>query len=206
MSGHADRVHAVLSASSAHKWIHCPPSAQLEAQLPDTRSPEAAEGTLAHEIAELKLRKHFTVMKASEYKKSLKALQEQPLYDPEMDTLTDAYRDYITDIVHSFPNKPHIAVEVRIDYSHIAPEGFGTCDCIIIGGDTLRVIDFKYGKGVPVSAEENPQMMLYALGALVKYSLLYEIKNVILAIFQPRLDGASEWGTTADELLAWGEN
>ena len=198
--------HALLSASGAHRWLHCTPSARLEEQFPDKGSDYAAEGSLAHKLAELKLRKHFTTIKPSTFKKELKAIQDDLLYKPEMNGYTDAYLDYIKDVTALYPSRPYIAIEQRLDFSHIVPEGFGTGDCIIIGGDTITVIDFKYGQGVPVSPEHNPQMMLYAAGALNTFSLLYSINKVKTAIFQPRIDNISEWETTADEINAWGES
>jgi len=205
---HAERSHALLSASGAHRWLHCPPSARLEATLPDTESEAAKEGTLAHEISELKLRKQFIEpMGPKKFNAAMKKFKEHDLYQTEMETHTNAYVDYIQQVVHAFPSPPYVTIERRVDYSHIAPEGFGTSDCIIIGGKALHVIDFKYGKGVPVDAEDNPQMKLYALGALRAYSMLYEIETVHVAIFQPRVRGrASEWSLPAAELLAWGES
>jgi hypothetical protein len=175
--------------------------------MPDTTSDYAKEGSLAHEMAELKLTKHFTTaVKPSAYKKQLKELQEKEGYSPEMDEHTSKYLDYVKDLASTYKAKPYVAVEQRIDYSHIAPSGFGTTDCVLIGGDTLTVVDFKYGKGVPVSAENNPQMMLYAVGALAVLGILYDIKNIKLCIFQPRLDSISEWEITTGELNAWAES
>ncbi|PYG90157.1 uncharacterized protein DUF2800 [Ruminiclostridium sufflavum DSM 19573] len=119
---------------------------------------------------------------------------------------TDTYVDYISAIAHSFPSTPYIAVEKEVKYEAYAPEGFGTSDCIIIGGQTMYVIDFKYGKGVPVSAYKNPQMMLYALGAYTAYAILFLITNIKLVIVQPRLDSISEWELSLADLLAWGES
>lgn len=184
----------------------CTPSARLEEQFPDAGSEYAAEGSLAHAIAELKLRKHFIEpMGPRTFNSRLKKLQGDPLYSPEMLRHTDDYLDYIKGIVHSFPSKPYIGIEVRLDYSYIVPEGFGTADCIIINGNELHVIDFKYGQGVPVSAEDNPQMQLYALGALENYRIFYDIQTVHMHIFQPRRDDAtSESIMTKDDLLNWG--
>lgn len=199
--------HALLSASAAHRWLNCTPSVQLTKDMPDTTSDYAKEGSLAHEMAELKLTKHFTTaVKPSAYKKQLKELQEKEGYSPEMDEHTSKYLDYVKDLASTYKAKPYVAVEQRIDYSHIAPSGFGTTDCVLIGGDTLTVVDFKYGKGVPVSAENNPQMMLYAVGALAVLGILYDIKNIKLCIFQPRLDSISEWEITTGELNAWAES
>jgi hypothetical protein len=196
--------HALLSASGAHKWLNCPPSARLEEQFPESTSEYAEEGRLAHAIAELKLTKHFTPMGPRKFAGELKKLQESPRYDPEMMSHTDSYLEYIQKRVHAFSSPPHVVIEKRLNYSSVAPEGFGTGDCIIIGGNTLVIVDFKYGKGVPVSAEQNPQMMLYALGALFEYQMLYMIENVQMAIVQPRLDSIGEWEISAADLLCWG--
>lgn len=199
--------HALLGPSGAHKWIHCTPSARLEEQFPDTTSEYAAEGSLAHSIAELKLKKAFVEpMGPRTFNKELKKLQKDPLYQDEMLKHTDTYLNYVSEIVHSFTSPPYIAVEKKLDYSQYVPEGFGTGDCILIHDNTLYVIDFKYGQGVPVSAFENPQMMLYALGALLDYSFLYPIEKVKMAIVQPRRDSISEYETTADDIMYFATN
>lgn len=204
---HAERGHALLSASSSHKWLHCTPSARLEETLPDTTSKAAKEGTLAHEIAELKLRRALVEPIATRtFNSRMKKLQEHELYDDEMQRHTDTYLEYIQKLVHGFSAPPYVAVEKRIDYSTYAPEGFGTGDCILISGNTLYVNDFKYGKGVAVSAFDNPQMKLYALGAVLEYGFLYPITSVQLAIIQPRLNDISEFTIPIAELLAWGES
>lgn len=202
----APEEHALLSASGAHKWLHCPPSARLEETLPESSSDYAEEGRLAHAIGELKLRKHFTPMGPRKYSGELKALQAKPHYTAEMDGHTAAYLEFVQSVVHSFPATPHVALERRLDYSHVAPEGFGTGDCIVIGSGILHVIDLKYGKGVPVSAEENPQMMLYALGALKEYAMLYPVNEVRMSIVQPRLGEPSTWAIGVAELLGWAEH
>lgn len=199
--------HALLSASGAHKWLHCTPSARLEETFPESTSEYAEEGRLAHAIGELRLRKHFVEpMSAAKFKSALKKLQEQPLYKEEMLQHTEGYKDYVCGITHGFPTVPYVAVEKRLDYSAYAPEGFGTGDCIIINSDTLYVIDFKYGQGVPVSAQENPQMLLYALGAYLAYAILYPIAKIKVAIFQPRVGDPSEWEISLQDLLAWGDS
>lgn len=199
--------HALLSASSSKKWINCPPSARLEEQLPDTTSEYAREGTLAHSIAELKVRKHFIEpMSPRTFNSRLKKLQKEELYKQEMLSHTDAYLEYIQGIAYGCASAPFVSVEKRLDYSNIAPEGFGTGDCILISGDTLHIIDFKYGKGVPVYAEDNYQMMLYAVGALNAYGLLYTINNVVMSIVQPRLDNISEHKISVAELIDWAES
>jgi hypothetical protein len=187
--------------------LHCTPSARLEEQFPDQESEYAAEGTLAHAIAELKLRKHFVEpMGVRTFNKKLKELQADDLYQDEMMRHTDTYVDYIKGIVHGFTTPPYVAIEKRLDYSFYAPEGFGTGDCVIIAGNTLYINDLKYGKGVPVSAVGNPQMRLYALGAYTEYSFLYPIEKVKMAIIQPRLDDISEDEMSIAELLEWGES
>jgi hypothetical protein len=201
-----DRDHAKLSASASHRWLNCTPSVSLEALLPDAGSTYAAEGTLAHSFAELRLRKYFDrTMKPSKHKAEVKKLQEHELYQAEMDDHIETYYDYIAKRCHEYSTLPHAVVEKRVDFSHIVPEGFGTADCIMIGDGLLTVVDFKYG-WTPVSGERNPQMMLYALGALRAYELLYSIQTVSMAIVQPRRGSISEWALPIDELKAWGES
>lgn len=202
-----ERAHAILSASSAHRWLVCTPSARLEETLPERKSDYAEEGRLAHEIAELKLRKHFIEpMGPRAFANRLKKFKEHELYQDEMLKHTDTYLEYVQSIVHSFSSPPYVAIEKKLDFSKYVPEGFGTGDCIIIGGSIMWVIDLKYGKGVPVSAKRNPQMMLYALGAYEAYNFLYPIEIVKMSIVQPRLDSISEWEIPINELLAWGES
>ena len=134
----------------------------------------------------------------------LNKLKKHELYQDEMLKCADVYLDYIDSIMLSYPSTPHIAIERRVDYSAYVPEGFGTADCIIVYGDTLHVVDYKHGKGVPVSADHNPQMMLYALGALKAYQMLYNIHTIKMSIVQPRLDSISEWEIDSEELIKWG--
>lgn len=204
---HSSRAHALLSASGAHRWLLCTPSAKLEEQFPDTTSEAAREGTLAHELAELKLRNYINPNDVSKRKLNaqIKKMKENPLWQEEMIGHTDTYLYYIRDVSLSFPSAPALAVEKRLDLSAFIPDGFGTADCILIRGEDLWVVDFKYGKGVPVSAEENPQMMLYALGAYQAYQILYPVKTIHLTIVQPRLDNISEWSCKIEELLSFGE-
>ncbi len=206
--GHEERAHALLSASSAHRWLKCTKSARLEEQFPDTTSEAAKEGTLAHELAELKVRNYFNPSDVSKRKLTfaIKKMKENPLWDDEMLIHTDTYLDYIRDVSIKLPAAPFVEVEKRVDFSEYVPDGFGTADCIMVQGNTLFVIDFKYGKGVPVSAKENPQMMLYALGAYEACKILYLIERIHLAIVQPRLpDGITEWECPLGELLEFGE-
>ncbi len=207
MAKKQERAHAVLSASSAEMWLKCPPSARLQEDLPEETSVYAEEGTLAHAICELKLRRIFLEpgMTDRTFNARLNKLKKHELYKPEMLRFTDDYVDYVKEIAYSYPVSPSIAVEKRVDYGHIAPEGFGTADCIIVYGNELHVIDFKYGQGVPVKVEGNPQLALYALGAMAAYSMIYGIQKVILHVIQPRIRQFSRWDTTARELEALGE-
>ena len=204
MINHSERAHAVLSASGAEKWLNCPPSARLEESYPDTSSPYAKEGTLAHEIAEIKARNYFieTLPKRT-FTSKLNKFKKEELYQNEMDEYTESYLEYIKEVAMKYPSKPYIALEKKIDFSKYVPDGYGTCDCILIHGNDMHIIDFKYGKGVPVSAENNSQLMLYALGALEAYSMLYQIETVHLSIFQPRLDNISCFEISAANLLSW---
>lgn len=208
---HADRAHALLSASGVPIWGECTPSARLGEQFEDTTSIYAEEGTLAHEISELMIRKYFIepiskkayTTRLNKLKK--KTYKDEPLFQEEMLKHAETYLDYLKGLTLSFKTTPYVAIEKRVDFSAYVPEGFGTGDCIIIGGDTMYINDLKYGKGIPVSAEDNPQLKLYALGAYLEYSFLYPIKTVQLAIIQPRLDNISEYTLSIEELLAWGE-
>lgn len=198
--------HAILSASGASRWMACTPSARLEEQFPDSTSEYAKEGTLAHELCELKVRKNLIEpMHTRTYNSKLKKLKEHELWQDEMDKHTDTYLEYIQGLVHSYNCTPAVMVEKKVDFSSYVPDGFGTADCIIIAEGALHVIDFKYGKGVAVSAENNPQMKLYGLGAYLEYSFLYAIDKVKMTIVQPRLDDISECEISTTELMEWAE-
>lgn len=199
--------HAVLSASSSKQWLNCTPSARLREQFPEEPSEAAEEGTLAHQFCELKLRRLFLEpgMAEKEFKSRLGKLKKDPRYSPEMDRFTDEYVDYVQQIAYGYPAAPYVAVEKQVDYGHVAPEGFGTADCIILQGEDLHIVDFKYGKGIVVSAEGNSQLALYALGALRLYGLIYPVKAVHCHIVQPRVRNFSRWEATAQGLTAWGD-
>lgn len=197
--------HALLSASGAYRWMACPPSALLEAEFPETQSAYAEEGTLAHEIASLMLTKHFyTDLRPSEYKKQLAKLQANPLYSPTMMEHVNSYYDYIVETYQSL-NAPTILIETKIDLSEWIPKGFGTCDCVLISDGVMHVVDLKYGQGVPVSAQDNPQIQLYALGALNTFNLIYDIDQVVMTIFQPRIENTNSAEILAEELIRWGD-
>ena len=200
--------HALLSASSANRWMMCTASARLEEGLPESTSAYAEEGRLAHAIAELKTLKKFTPMSGRTYNTRLNKLKKDPSYDPEMDKHTDLYIEHLMEQAMLYDTTPTVVAEIMVEFGDYVPEGFGTCDTAMIGGDTLSITDFKYGKGVPVSAQNNPQMQLYALGALKRYSPVYgdTIKKVRMSIDQPRLDSYTTEEITVEELLAWGEN
>lgn len=200
--------HALLSPSAASRWLNCTPAPRLEAELPESTSEYAAEGTLAHSVCELLARKKFTIVKPSAHNTALKKLKKDALWDDEMLTTAATYVEHLLERYMSFPNKPYIVFEVKVDITDYVPEAFGTCDCVMIGGEELIITDYKHGKGVPVSAENNPQMMLYALGALKLYRPIYgdAIKRVSMYIDQPRLNSYGGHSMTVDELLAWGEN
>lgn len=200
--------HAVLSASGAHRWLECTPSARLEENFEDRSSDSAKEGTLAHAIAEAKVRNMLIdPLPKRFFNKILKDFTINSMYQKEMDALTDEYAEYIRSIVLSYPQKPYIAVEVKLNLSAYIPKGFGTADCVIISGNELHIVDLKYGKKVPVSAEDNPQLKLYALGAIGDYELFYDIQSVHMHIFQPRnSDGGGTFTTSVQELKAWGDS
>ena len=200
--------HALLSASSAHRWLACTAAPRFEEQFPNGTSDYAEEGSLAHSICELYARKHFSVMTNRKFNSELKKLQAKPHYSDEMLKTAEKYVDYLREKAMSYPTTPYVTFEVKVDFSDYVPEGFGTCDCVMIGGDTLHITDYKHGKGVEVSAEENPQMRLYALGALKMFAPVFgdSIKKVSMGICQPRItDDESEDGMTVEELREWGE-
>ena len=195
---HENRAHAVLSASSSKRWLNCPPSAKLNAEIPDITTEYAKEGTDAHELAEYKVNQLLGI-------KADNPAENLDYYNQEMEDCTDIYAQYIAEQMSQY-SSPVVMVEQRIDFSRYVPGGFGTGDCIIVADDTLTVVDFKYGKGVAVEAEYNPQMMLYALGALEMFSILYDINEVKMVIFQPRIENISEFSMPISDLMSWAEN
>lgn len=192
---HSSRAHAVLSASSSSRWLKCPPSAVAATMYPNTGTEFTREGTLAHEVAEVMARERLG------QGPSHHTWAEE--YTSEMLDCAEAYCDYIQELITD--DQAVVLLEQRLDFSPWVPEGFGTGDCIIIQGNRLDIIDYKYGKGVAVSAENNSQMRLYALGALNDYGLIYNITEVGMHIFQPRLNNISTEVLIVDELMAWGE-
>ena len=193
--------HAILSASSAHRWLACPPSAKLNAAVSDIGSEYAAQGTDAHSLCEFKVLKYLG--------KDVKdPTADLTYFDEEMAECTDSYLQYVTEQVEKAKERckdPIVLVEQRLDFSKWVPQGFGTGDCVIVSDEVLTVIDFKYGLGVLVQAENNPQMMCYALGALELFDSLYDIKSIEMTIFQPRRDNISTYEISKYELLEWAQ-
>lgn len=192
--------HAVLSASGSHRWLKCLPSARLELEFENSESNAAAEGTAAHALCEHKL------------KKALHMRSKRPVSvynSDEMEEHSDAYVEFVMEqleLARQSCTDALILIEQRLDFSCYVPQGFGTGDCIIIGDKKLHIIDFKYGMGVLVDAVDNPQMKLYALGALEIYDSLYDIEEVSMTIFQPRRENVSTWTIPVKELKDWAEN
>lgn len=192
--------HAVLSASGSHRWLNCTPSARLELEFENTGSEAAREGTAAHALCEHKL------------KRALHIRSRRPVSDydsDEMEECTDAYAEFVMEQYEAAKQvckDPVVLIEQKLDFSCYVPDGFGTGDCLIISDDRLHIIDFKYGMGVLVEAEDNPQMKLYALGALAVYDALYDIREVSMTIFQPRRENVSTWTVPVEDLKAWAVN
>ena len=201
MPEHENRAHALLSASGSHRWMACPPSARLEECCQNKESAAAKEGTVAHELCELKVKVQLGEdVSMSEYE----ALKENPLFTKEMDACTNIYADYCIDTAKEDHGLP--LIEVELDLSSYIPEGFGTVDCVIVSEKTLHVIDFKYGRGVEVSPVENSQLMIYALGAYDLYSPIYDFETVKLTIVQPRLSAEPKtWECDVQHLLDFAE-
>ena len=199
-------VHALLSASSSKRWINCPPSVRLEEGFPNESSVYAKEGTFAHSLCEFKVRKYL-------HERVIRP-QSDEFYSEEIDLITDMYFEFVVGVIEEMKKNgsvPLVLVEERVNYSHIAPFGFGTADLIVIGkGESgrgiLHVIDFKAGKGIYVDPDHNSQMMLYAIGALNAYGYIYPIEDVRMTIVQPRLDNISTFECSRQELEEWGES
>ena len=193
--------HALLSASSSHRWLNCPPSARLCEGYDDKGSNFAAEGSDAHSLCEYKLRKALG-MEAKD------PTEDLSWYDAEMEESASGYAAFVMELVAEAKktcSDPVVLIEQRLDYSKYVQSGFGTGDCVLIADGTLHIVDFKYGRGVLVEAEDNPQMKLYALGALEIFDCLYDIETVSMTIYQPRRANGSTFTLTRQELLDWAE-
>ena len=194
--------HAVLSASSSHRWLACPPSALLCAKEKDKPSDFALQGTDAHTLCEHKL-------KIALGQQSKDPVENLTFYDEEMAECTDMYAQYVIEQLSEAKERckdPIVLIEQHLDFSQWVPDGFGTGDCVLVSDDTLTVIDFKYGLGILVDTENNPQMMCYALGALSLFDGIYDIKDITMTIFQPRREHISTFTISKEELLSWAEN
>ena len=194
--------HALLSASSADRWLHCPPSARLCEGYEDKGSDYAAEGTDAHTLCESRLKSALGMATKD-------PVEDLSWYNAEMEDCAGGYAEYVTELLEQAKqtcSDPIVLIEQRVDFSHWVKEGFGTADCIIIADGMMNIVDYKHGKGVEVSAEANPQMMLYALGALEIFDGIYDITEVRMTIFQPRKSNVSVCIMSKDSLLEWANN
>ncbi|UZT28583.1 hypothetical protein vBBceSLY5_0028 [Bacillus phage vB_BceS_LY5] len=207
---HGERAHSMLGASSASRWIACPPSARLCDAIPDDRSSEfALQGEAAHEYSE----HHFRVYQGGNDGADIAELGDfennNPYFDDEM---REEVRKYVQYVIDTYETEEmdmlttYMAIETQLDYSDWVEEGFGTGDILIVNDERLHVIDLKYGKGVRVSAEDNSQLKMYALGAVAKFSNEYEFQNIVLHICQPRLDNFSTFEISRSDLLEWAQN
>jgi hypothetical protein len=193
--------HAILSASSSDRWLHCPPSARLCESYDDKGSNYAAEGTDAHALCEFRLRQALG-MEATDPTENLIWFNE------EMNDCATGYAAYVLEQVETAKQTctdPVVLIEQRVDFSRWVESGFGTADCIIIADGTLQIIDYKHGLGVLVSAKENPQMQCYALGALELFDGIYDINSVRMTIYQPRRDNVSTYKISKDKLYRWAD-
>ena len=205
------KAHALLGASSSHRWLECTPSAIAETRYPDAGSDFAREGSLAHAICARTLKKQLD--RPHEDEDNEIAELSRQYYEPEMEEHVAGYVDFVTSRFEQTKERarrigdlqPEIMVEQRLDFSRWVPDGFGTGDCVIAGGGMVEVIDFKYGKGVAVEAADNPQMKLYALGAMEMFDYLFDIDIVMMTIYQPRIGNISTWSISASELRRWAD-
>ena len=193
--------HALLSASSSHRWLNCPPSARLCENYDDKGSDFAAEGTDAHSLCEFRLQEALGI-------EAENPIENLTWYNEDMENCATSYASYVMEIVEGLKasnSAPVVLIEQHLDYSKFVREGFGTGDCIIIADGELHIIDYKHGRGVLVEADNNPQMMLYALGALEIFDGIYDIESVSMTIFQPRRDNVSTFSLSKADLYAWAE-
>jgi hypothetical protein len=198
--------HALLSASGSKRWLMCTPSAKLEATLPEQKRPPGAfdfsqEGTMAHSLAEAKLRHYYGQIGVEEYETEYDIIKATPYYNDDFEAHVDSYVLYVRSQIGDGDTP---LFEQRVDFSDWVPDGFGTADVVILSKHSIRVIDLKFGRGIPVHAQDNPQLRLYALGAYSKFKEEYpELKEVSYTIHQPRLDSISTDGTTISKLVDW---
>lgn len=206
---HSTRAHALLSASGASRWMVCTPSARLEEKFDESStSTFAAEGTLAHEFGDVNLRFRNGEITEKTLNSELKKLRKDKNYTDEMEGEVDKYVEIVMEafaVAKARTPDAKLLIEERVDFSHLVEKGFGTGDVCIVADGFLDVIDLKYGKGVKVDADNNPQLMLYGSGALRNFEMMYDIHTVNLVIVQPRLDHLSEWKISSEKLIEWGE-
>ena len=197
--------HALLSASGSKRWLNCPPSARLCEDYDDITSSYAAEGTDAHSLCEYKLR----IGLGEDESKAADPREHLSYYNEEMEECSDGYAAFILELVEETKQTckdPVVLIEQRLDFSKYVPDGFGTGDCVIIADGTLHIVDYKHGAGVLVEAEENPQMKLYALGALELFDGIYDIDTVAMTVYQPRRDNLSMHSVSKESLYQWAED
>lgn len=195
--------HAKLSPSSASRWMKCSPSAELEKGFPNTTSSFAEEGTLAHAICEDMLRVYHDQISQKTFEAKMEVHSADKYFNDEMMEHCQDYVDFVN--LSACEEGVHIFIEQKLDMSNYIPDGFGTGDCLVIKDRVLKFFDLKYGKGVKVSAVDNSQLKIYALGALNDYGHVFEVETVELNIFQPRIDGASSWSISVKDLLHWAD-
>lgn len=203
------REHAILSASGAHRWLNCTPSARLEENYPDTQSESANEGTFAHTLGELRLRMDLQQISEDDFKKQIAKMKKDAFWSNALVEYVDEYVDYVVEQYNEALTRDKEAallLEQRLDFSDYVPQGFGRGDAVIVADGTMQIIDLKYGKNVAVRAENNPQLRLYALGAIAELSCIYDIDSVAISIVQPRNGGISAEFLTLQDLQAWGES
>lgn len=198
--------HAYLSASASHRWLACPPSAKLCANILDQASEYAQHGTDCHELCA------YLVEKALG-REVIDPTENLTYYDAEMQNCAEEYRNYVLEqieVAKKFCKDPQVMIEQRLDFSRWVENGFGTGDCVIVADEVLQIIDYKHGLGVLVSAGDeehggNSQMMCYALGALEAFGDIYDINQIKMTLFQPRRDNVSTYTISKDDLLKWAD-
>ncbi|PLR84634.1 DUF2800 domain-containing protein [Bacillus canaveralius] len=210
-TAHSERAHAYLSASGSKRWLSCPPSAKLEQEFPESTSDFAREGTCAHELSELYLQRYLELINKATFTRRHNKFKKDnaEFYSQEMEDYVQVYVDFVIERINAAraaSSDAVILLEQRLDFSEWVPKGFGTGDVVIISDNIMEIIDLKYGKGVPVSAEDNSQMRMYALGAINQFGVLYEFDRVQMTIVQPRLDSISTDEISTDDLLFWADD
>lgn len=202
-------IHSKLSPSSAVRWLNCTPCLKMEEKIPDNAGKDAQEGTLAHSLGEKTLLYRLGRLNAQKYAAALKRIKSNALYDESMSEYINGYADFV---MKHYANAQAVCeqaeceIEARLDFSEWAEGGFGTGDAVIITEDYIEVIDLKYGRGVPVSVDHNPQLMLYGLGAYAAFNMLFDISKIVISIYQPRINNIGSFEIQVNELLDWAEN